>query len=196
VYAPIVVSGATNHDNVKIGNVPISFIPDKSVKNNSATKQSTATSNTQGLYSVKLTPGTYNVTVKKTEGVTTVYSFTGKLSVYVGEGTATYDIDLTKESVTVRGSTTYDGLGKANMTIFFTKDTNVQNNTAITKNVKADSKGNYTIELTPGTYNVTVEEIVNESGVNFTYTATSRIVLNVGDTPRVFNIVLTREKEL
>ncbi len=196
VYAPIVVSGATNHDTVKIGNVPISFIPDKSVKNNSATKQSTATSNAQGLYSVKLTPGTYNVTVKKTEGVTTVYSFTGKLSVYVGEGTATYDIALTKESVTVLGSTTYNGLGKANMTVFFTKDTNVQNNTAITKNVKADSKGNYTIELTPGTYNVTVEEIVNESGVNFTYTATSRIVLNVGDTPRVFNIILTREKEL
>ncbi len=196
VYAPVAVSGVTKHDNVVIGNIPITFVPDKSVQNNTATKQGTATSNAQGLYSVKLTPGTYNVTVKKTEGVTTVYTFTGTLFISVGEGTASYDIALTKESVTVSGNTLYNGLGKANMTIFFTKDTNVENNTAITKSVKADLKGNYTIELTPGTYNVTVEELVNESGQNITYTATSRIVLNVGDAPRVFNIVLTREQEL
>lgn len=196
VYAPVVISGVTMYDNEEIGNIPITFIPDKSLQNNTATKQSTATSNAQGLYSVKLTPGAYNVTVKKTEGVTTVYTFTGKLSISVGEGTASYDIILIKESVTVSGSTTYNGQGKANMTVFFTKDTNVENNTAITKSIKTDLKGNYTIELTPGTYNVTVEELVNESGQNITYTATSRIVLNVGEAPRVFTIVLTREQEL
>ncbi len=196
VYAPVVVNGVTIHDNQEIGTIPITFIPDKSVQNNTATKQSTANSNAQGLYSVKLTPGAYNVTVKKTEGVTTVYTFTGKLFISVGEGTVSYDIALTKESVTVSGSTTYNGLSKANMTVFFTKDATVENNTAITKNVKTDLKGNYTIELTPGTYNVTVEELVNESGQNITYKATSRIVLNVGDAPRVFNVVLTREQEL
>lgn len=194
-YAPVAVSGVTLHENVNIGTIPITFVPDKSVQNNSATKQSTANSNAQGQYSVQLTPGAYNVTVKKTEGVTTVYTFTGKLSISVGQGIATYNIALTKESVTVSGVTTYNGLGKANITVLFSKDTAVENNTALTKSAKTGLNGNYLLELTPGTYNVTVEELINENGENVTYTATSRIVLAVGESPRVFDILLTREQE-
>ena len=110
------------HDSIKIASIPVTFAPDKSVKNNTATKQISATSDAQGLYTAKLTPGTYNVTVKKTEGATTVYTFTDKLIVSIGEGTASYNIALTKVSVTVSGSTKYNGVGKANMTILFSKD--------------------------------------------------------------------------
>jgi hypothetical protein len=193
-YAPVKVGGYTIHDATPVSGIPITFAPDKSVANNTATKQSTATSNALGTYTAALIPGTYNVTVKKTEGATTVYTFTGKLSLFIGQGTASYNISLTKASVTVSGSTTYNGSGKANMTIFFTKDLNVQNNTAITANVKTKANGIYTIELTPGSYNVTVEELVNESGQNITYTGTGRIAVSLSDAPRVFNIVLTREQ--
>jgi len=134
------------------------------------------------------------VTVKKTESGTTVYTFTGKLVLSIGQGTASYNITLTKTSVTVTGATTYNGTGKANMTIIFTKDLTIQNNTAITTNVKTKSNGLYTIELTPGSYNVTVETTVNESGQNITYLSTGRLSVSSGEAPRVYNIILTREQ--
>jgi hypothetical protein len=80
------------------------------------------------------------------------------------------------------------------MTIFFAKDLNIQNNTAITTSVKTKANGLYTIELTPGSYNMTVEERINESGQNVTYLSTGRIAVTNGDAPRVFNIILTREQ--
>ena len=143
---------------------------------------------------MKLTPGAYNVTVKKTEGATTVYTFSGKLSLFIGEGTASYNLTLTKASVTVSGSTTYNGVGKANMTVIFTKDLAVENNTAVTTSVKANASGVYTIELTPGSYNVSVDELLNESGINVSYTGTGVITVRSGDAPRVFDIILTREQ--
>ncbi len=193
-YATVAVSGYTNHEATAVSGIPITFVPDKSVANNTATKQSTATSNAQGSYAVSLIPGSYNVTVKKTEGGTTVYTFTGKLVLSIGEGATSYNLSLAKVSVTVSGSTTYDGSGKANMTIFFTKDLNVQNNTAITTSVKTNANGLYTIELTQGSYNITVEETVNESGQNITYISTGRITVSSGEAPRVLNIILTKEQ--
>jgi hypothetical protein len=193
-YAPVIVSGYTTHDTIKIANIPVTFAPDKSVKNNTATKQISATSDAQGLYIAKLTPGTYNVTVKKTEAATTVYTFTDKLIVTIGEGTASYNIAITKASVTVSGTTKYNGVGKANSTILFSKDLRIVNNTAVTKSVKTDRNGNYTTELAPGSYNASVEELVNESGQNVTYIGTGQITLAFGDTPRFLNILLTREQ--
>jgi hypothetical protein len=192
-YAPVLVSGYTTHNTIKIANIPVTFALDKSVKNNTA-KQVSVTSDTQGLYTAKLTPGTYNVTVKKTEATTTVYNFTGKLFVPIGEGTASYNIAINKVSVTVSGTTKYNGIGKANMTILFSKDLRVTGNTAVTKSVKTDKNGNYTTELAPGSYNASVEELVNESGQNITYAGTGQIALTLGDTPRFLNILLTREQ--
>ena len=94
------------------------------------------------------------------------------------------------------GTAAYNNVGKVNMTILFTRDPSIENNTAITKSITTDSNGNYTLELTPGTYNVSVEELVNESGVNVTYTAKDHITLVSSEGSRVLNIVLTREQEL
>jgi len=193
-YAPVLVSGYTANNTIKIASIPVTFIPDNSVKNNTAI-QITATSDVQGFYAAKLTPGTYNVTVQKTETGTTVYIYTGKLIVSIGEGKASYNIELTKVSVTVSGNTTYNGVGKGNITILFSKDLQNASNTAVSKSVKSDSNGSYAIELTPGSYNVSVAEVVNESGQNITYTgAAGQIILNIGDAPRVLNILLTREQ--
>jgi hypothetical protein len=118
-------------------------------------------------------------------------SFKGQRS----EGTAYYIIDVTKESVTVSGSTKYNGVGKANITVLFSKDSQISGNTAVSKSVKTNSNGNYTTELTPGSYNVSVAEVVNESGQNITYTGNAgQIILTSGDAPRVLNILLTREQ--
>jgi len=193
-YAPVIVSGYTAYDTKKIANIPVTFTPDASVKNNTATTKISATTDAQGLYAAKLTPGTYNVTIRTTEATTTVYAFINKLVVTIGEGTASYNIALAKLSVTISGNTKYNGVGKANMTILFSKDLRIANNTAVTQSVKTDSNGNYTTELTPGSYNASVEEHVNESGQNITYTGIGQITLNRGDTPRTLNILLTREQ--
>jgi hypothetical protein len=193
-YAPVITSGYTTNNSANIGGIPITFAPDKTVKNNTATTQISATSDAQGLYVAKLTPGTYNVTVKKTETATLVYNFTGKLFISIGKGTASYNIAVTKVSVTVSGSTKYNDVGKANMTILFSKDLGIANNPAVTKSVKTDRNGTYTIELTPGSYNASVEELVNESGQNITYKGTEHITLSIGDVPRTFDILLTREQ--
>jgi len=194
-YAPVLISGYTLHNTTKIPNIPVTFTPDTSVKNNTAI-QISATSDAQGIYSAKLIPGTYNVTVQKTDAGTTVYTFSHKLNISIGEGTASYNFALTKVSVTVSGGTKYNGIGKANMTILFSKALQFTNNTAETKRIKTDNNGTYTTELTPGLYNVSVEEIVNESGLNITYTGTAYITLKFGESPRILDIVLTREQSL
>jgi uncharacterized membrane protein len=163
------------------------------MKNNTAV-QATAISDTKGSYIAKLTPGAYNVTVKTSEGSTTVYTFAGSLSVTKGQGVATYNLQLIKQSVTVSGTATYNTLGKANMTLLFSKILTVANNTAITTNAKTGTTGTYTIELTPGSYNVTVETLVNESGQNFTYRGTAQITVFTGEAPRTLTIALTREQ--
>jgi dolichyl-diphosphooligosaccharide--protein glycosyltransferase len=192
-YAPVIVSGYTTNNTNKIANIPVSFTPDNSVKNNTAI-QNSITSDAQGYFTAKLIPGTYNVTVQKTDGTTIVYTFTGKMGVSIAEGTAFYIIDVTKESVTVSGSTKYNGVGKANTTILFSKDSQIANNTAVTKSVKTDINGNYATELTPGSYNASVKQVVNESGQNITYIGTDHITLNKGEPPRILDIVLTREE--
>jgi asparagine N-glycosylation enzyme membrane subunit Stt3 len=192
-YAPVITSGYTTYNGANIGAIPITFAPDKSVKNNTATTQISATSDAQGLYVAKLIPGTYNVTVQKTDAVTIVYNYTGKLIISIGKGFASYNIAVNKVSVTVSGSTKYNGAGKANMTILFSKDLGIAENPAVTKSVKTDRNGNYTTELTQGSYNVTIEELVNESGQNITYTYTGQLILSSGETSRIYNILLDRK---
>jgi dolichyl-diphosphooligosaccharide--protein glycosyltransferase len=190
--APVIVQGFTTYDTTKVSGISVAFAIDKSESNNTA-KAVTASSDTAGLYVAKLTPGSYNVTVKKTNGATLVYSFEGKLIITIGQATTYYNIALTKNSVTVSGSTIYNGINKANMTITFAKDTNVQNNSAVPTSILSNTTGAYTIELTPGSYNISVNKLVNESGQNITYTYNRQLTISTGQAPQTYNIMLTRE---
>jgi hypothetical protein len=165
------------------------------VENNTAVRV-TSTSDTTGSYVAKLTPGSYNISVDKREGLTQVYSFTDQLRLSIGQGVASYHIALIKHSVTVSGSTKYNAVGKANITITFSEDETVVNNTASDTSTISGTDGVYTVELTPGSYNVTIEELVNESGQNITYTYDDRLIVSTGDAPRTFNIFLIREELL
>jgi dolichyl-phosphooligosaccharide-protein glycotransferase len=193
-YAPVTVTGYTTHDTTKVNGISVTFSPDKSIQNNTATKQVAATSDTAGLYTAKLTPGAYNVTVKTTEGSAIVYTFTGKLTVTIGEGVTSYAITLSKQSITVSGTTTYNGIGKENMTVTFSNDPTVANNTALYGVTQTDKNGTYTIELTQGSYIVNVTEKIIENGQNVTYRSTGQLTVHLGDAPKTFNILLTREQ--
>lgn len=192
-YAPVTVTGYTTYGTTTVDNVPVTFSVDKSVKNNTA-KAVTASSDASGLYVVKLLPGTYNISVTKANGATVLYTFEGKLSITLGQRTTSYNIALTKNSITVSGTTKYNGVNKANMTITFTKDYSIENNTAVDTSTKSSTTGSYTIELNPGSYNISVEELVNESGQNVTYTFSGQLTVTAGEAPQTFDIILTREQ--
>jgi hypothetical protein len=193
-FAPVTVQGFTTYGTTTVNGISVAFSIDKSVKNNTA-KAVTASSDTAGLFVAKLTPGSYNVTVTKTNGATLVYSFEGKLTITMGQATTYYNIALTKNSVTVSGSTKskYNGIGIANMTITFAQDIIVQNNSAVPTSTISSTTGAYTIELTPGSYNISVSELVNESGQNITYTYNSQLTISPGQAPQTYDIMLTRE---
>jgi asparagine N-glycosylation enzyme membrane subunit Stt3 len=193
-YAPIVTSGYTTQNMTQIGGISITFAPDKSVQNNTATKQISATSDETGLYVAELPPGSYNISVKTTQGSVTVYSYAGKVSVTIGEGVATYNIPLLKESVTIHGSTLYKGVGKGNITIAFSSDPSVTNNTALNTGTTSDQNGTYTVELAPGSYLINVTETFNESGQNVTYRGLGQITVHTGMGPQTYDIILKTEE--
>jgi asparagine N-glycosylation enzyme membrane subunit Stt3 len=192
--APILVKGYTFTNTTYVNGISIQFGADGSVKNNTATKSVTATSDTNGAYTVKLTPGSYNVSVSKAQGQTLIYSFNGKLGVTLGEGNVTYPILLIKHSVTVSGTTKYGTTAKPNIKIDFNPDASVQNNTAVKNTIVSNATGLYTVEITPGTYDVTVNQTINETGNNVTYTFHQRIVMAPGQPSMTYDILLTREQ--
>jgi hypothetical protein len=191
-YAPIVVSGYTKHGDENIGDITIDFSPNGTIQNNTALQVS-ATSNAEGYYSADLMPGSYNVTVDDS-GEQGTYYFKGQLSLKMGEGIKAFDISLTKQSVTVSGNTKYDDTNIGNITIFFLPDVDIVNNTAVYAEAVSDENGSYVAELMPGTYNVTVDELVNESGQNVTYTFSEELVVEADDVSKSFDIILTREE--
>lgn len=193
-YAPVIVSGHTTYNATNVSGIVIQFTKDQAVKNNTADAQSSITSKQDGVYVIKLAPGSYNVTVSISQGQTLVFTFGGKLAVTAGQGVASYDIGLTKHSVTVSGVTTYGVTPVANMTINFFGDTLIQDNTAISNSATSNSTGVYNIELTPGFYNVTVNRTVNESGQYFRYTFKQSLRVNVGEPPITFVILLAKEQ--
>jgi len=196
IYAAIDVSGYTKHGSEGIGNIKIDFTTDGSIEDNTA-ETTTATSGEDGSYVVELKPGRYNISIDDTSGEhNAVYSYSGQLAVSMGEGVKTFDISMIKETVTVSGSTTYNGANKDNITINFSPDFGVENNTAIPALAMSGENGDYIVELVPGTYTVTVDEgPVNENSQNVKYTFTGQLEVKDTDVSKTFNVILTREEQ-
>jgi membrane-bound inhibitor of C-type lysozyme len=174
----VTVTGYTQDEKGnKIGGVSVKYEPDKSVINNTAVAPGTPTSNeTTGLYTIELKPGIYNITASKltaSEYVSqqTLVYYCEKPSVNITNESKIIDITVSKKSVSVSGTVSYDGTKKANVTyILFDIDELVKDNTAIFNYVTPDKTDSYAVELKPGSYNISVySDVFNISGVNYTY---------------------------
>jgi hypothetical protein len=190
---PVTVNGYTKYGSENLGGISIQFLPDGSVKNNTAV-ESTSTSNETGYYEVELAPGSYNISAVKTTGQTIVYSSTDQLEVHIGEGTKTHNIIMTKESITVSGNTKYESGNGKNITIYF-EPTIAENNTAVFATTKSNENGFYEVELAPGFYSISVNETINESGENVTYTFTDTLEIKDTDVIKTYEITLARKVE-
>jgi len=181
-YTPATITGSATYNGNAVGAVDISFSSDESIENNTAVEQ-TVTSGEDGLYVVDLTPGNYNVIVGMEDEEILVYSFYDKLNVSVGEVSKSYNIPLSKNSVTVSGYTSFEGTNKVNITnIKFEPDYSVENNTAIySKTVQSNEIGHYSLELSPGSYIVTVNHSFSENNQNYTYTFDGTLTIEEND---------------
>jgi dolichyl-diphosphooligosaccharide--protein glycosyltransferase len=190
--APIRVTGETRHNGDLIGDIRMTFSPDESIQNNTAVEVSGAASE-EGQYTLFVQPGAYNVTVDHTvdEGI---FSFTGKLTMNMGDGIRTYNIDMLKESITVTGSTQYNGIPKENITIRFVPDNTIQNNSAIYSTEMSNENGKYQAELYPGIYNVEIDQNTIENGQNITYTFDGELEVTTASPTLTYEITMTREQ--
>ena len=105
-----------------------------------------------------------------------------------------FNITLYMSPVTVSGYTKYGGTIMDNVTIDFLADED-ENNTAISvTDIQSNTYGVYSIDLQPGTYNISAEKTVNESGVDVKYTHTSTLIIKTTDVTISRDIVMTREE--
>ncbi|KYK26797.1 hypothetical protein AYK20_08655 [Thermoplasmatales archaeon SG8-52-1] len=176
-YTPVRTSGAARYNGFGINNIEIIFEPSLSVENNSAEERQNVTTQEGGAYLIDMPPGTYDVIVQEKEGQILVYSFKDILELQVGQGAYSYNLSLTKHSTNLSGFTKYNGINAPNVTdIRFTPDNSVENNSAIySVSVDSDETGYYTIELSPGFYNVTVDYEFTENGQNYSYIFKSKL---------------------
>ena len=186
--AKITVSGSTKYKNASISNISISFGVDRSVQNNTA-KLVSLSSDKNGTYSGDVTPGSYNVTVDETtdQGV---FSFEGKFTIGRGIGKKSYDISLIKESYTITGVTQHNDSNIGNITVRFSPDRDIENNTATSGFTTSKIDGRYTVELLPGFYLVTVDQVKNETGVEERYTFDGTLEVQ---SSREYDIILMKE---
>ena len=192
--APVTVSGSTTLNGEPVADITIAFDADGSVENNTAEGVTTASDDT-GRYEVELAPGNYNVSVEMKDETTPTYSFTGTLQLSVGQKSVTLDLAVTKESTTVSGYTLFGGEPVANITVDFTQDTSVANNTAITRAVNSDNVGWFTTELAPGSYTIFIDDTKEEDGKNVTYTYTTLLTVEQGEPAQTYNFNMAKDQE-
>ena len=193
---PVTTTGHTRYNGTDIGSIPITFSPNGSVPDNTAQEQK-VTSDVKGSYEVDLTPGSYNVTAEYRDSLSKVliYSFNDKLPLVPAEGIHYYNISLIKNSTTVSGFTKYAGTNVANVTeITFEPDGNVVNNTAGYGIAASNETGYYTVELAPGSYNISLNYSASEGGQNYTYTFEGKLVVPLIDKMPPYDIAMARVK--
>jgi hypothetical protein len=111
--------------------------------------------------------------------------------------TISVNISLEFYPVTVTGITqsnvTSDPVG--NITIRFTPDTTVDNNTAQFMTITSNENGYYSTKVMPGYYNISVDQLKNVSGINVSYTYTGTTHVQVGEGTKELNFILQVKEE-
>jgi dolichyl-diphosphooligosaccharide--protein glycosyltransferase len=188
--ASINLTGYAEYDAEPVESVEIDFMVDKSEENNTA-KSLSVESNDDGFYEVSLSPGSYNITLRKYEGDTVVYELTGeKLVLGIGQEPVARDFNLNKISSSVSGFTKYNGNNIENISIDFEP----LNQSGTPASALSDETGEYSVELATGNYNVIVNQEMNVSGELFNYTFSGELEIPADNSamPK-YNIVIAKE---
>jgi dolichyl-diphosphooligosaccharide--protein glycosyltransferase len=171
---PVTVKGKTIFDGNPISDIELLFERNESIKDNTA-EDSIIITETDGKYSVDLTPGTYNISVEKYDEDNPdvlVYTLENKSLVFeVGEGIRTdVNFELEKRSINVSGEIIYPlDSNIIDVGIRFIKDDSIEYNNA-TDSQLISTNSSYELELSAGFYNVSLTTPIFEiDGLNYSY---------------------------
>jgi hypothetical protein len=109
--------------------------------------------------------------------------------------TAVLNVSIGYAKVSLSGSTKDKDTGTtvSNISIRFLPEYSVVNNTAQPVTTKSDETGSYSAVLMPGSYNVTVNQVVNESGTNVTYVYSGQLEIQIGEGTKIFDMLMAKE---
>jgi len=147
----------------------------------------TTLTDSNGHYSFSsLLPGQYIINATKSS------EYMAEEEVTINENeTASFNISLSLTPVTVNGYTKYGDKNTGGISIVFSPDKSVENNTATANSMKSnETTGFYEVMLAPGAYNVTASKTEGQTTV---YSFKDRLVLQKGEVTRLFDIYLTKE---
>lgn len=149
------------------------------------------TTDETGRYSFSsLVPGQYTINATK------LLDYEVEIEAAIPENeTAVLNVSIGYAKVSLSGSTKDKDTGTtvSNISINFLPVYSVVNNTAQSATAKSDETGLYSAALMPGSYNVTVNQVVNESGTNVTYTYSSQLEIQIGEGTKTFDILMAKE---
>ncbi len=149
------------------------------------------TTDETGSYSFSsLVPGQYTI------NATNLPDYEVEVEATIPENeTAVLNVSIGYAKVSLSGSTKDKDTGTtvSNISINFLPAYSVVNNTAQSATAKSDETGSYSAVLMPGSYNVTVNQVVNESGTNVTYTYSSQLEIKIGEGTKTFVILMAKE---
>ena len=157
----------------------------------------TMITDTQGRYAFsKRVPGGYVLNVTIANSTTGYYDYVFEDTVTLEENKTLFsNVTLDYAAITVKGYTKYGTQNIVNLSISFSPDKSVANNTAKQTSVTSDTtNGFYSASLQPGYYNISVYQTVNESGQDITYTYTGNLVVKKGEGIKTKDLLLQREQ--
>ena len=129
--------------------------------------------------------GNYEITAIKLPG----YSTRENISLLDNE-TKEYNISIDYVPIVVSGNTMKNQQNFGNVTVIFSKDESMENNVAVTNSIISDlDDGAYSIDLLPGTYNVTAEKEIDGEKYSFE----QKLTLSVAQGTRLLDITLVKE---
>jgi len=133
-----------------------------------------------------LFPGEYEIRIEKELTYRKIEEFTLEEN-----DTMVLNISLELTPVRTVGLARYKGSGISDIEIVFEPDRYVKNNTAIIDKTTTEENGLYQIDLTPGSYNVSVKER-RERGTILVYSFDGYLELQVGEGRHYYNISLIK----
>jgi len=145
------------------------------------------TTGSDGRYSYanNLVPGEYEINVSKG----TDYQKVEQISIQENL-TFSYNVSLQYTPVNLEGRASYNSAGVEDIEITFEVDESVENNTAVQNTVTTTENGDYSIDLIPGTYNISVE---NKEGQILVYSYTNNnFNVPIGQNNMNLDILLTK----
>jgi asparagine N-glycosylation enzyme membrane subunit Stt3 len=152
-----------------------------------------------GSYSFSaLIPGQYTINATKLNRSTGYLDYEIQQEVIVTEEVTIANISIGYAPIKVSGYTTYDSENIGNISVLFSPDVSVDNNSAVSAAATSDGDGYYTVDLAVGKYNgyynVSVNTTIEENGQNVTYVFTGYLEIQMGEGRKSFDIVLAKEE--